>query len=114
MRFALPLGIKFALQLSLFGLLLPLVYRVSLFSVVDAAVLFWVVSFLTVDLAVLPGAGPAAACPADLILGMAAVGVVVGAGPSWALLGIGAAVAVAEYFFHDALLTRGLVGRSPR
>lgn len=114
MKFVPALVIKFALQLALFALLLPLAFNLSIASLVDTVVVIWIATLMIGDMLVLPAAGPAVAAVVDLILVMLALVILVHAVLTWALFGIALAVAAVEFFYHDALLARGVVSRGAR
>jgi len=114
MRYLVPLAIKLGLLLALLALLLPLVVPTTLMALLDTVVLLWAASFLLGDLLVLPAAGTLVAVLVDLALVALVLMGLRHVPPTWALLGIAAAVAAVEVFFHDALLASGVVRRGVR
>lgn len=111
MRYVSALAIKFALQLALLALVLPLAYSLTTGALWETALALWIASFLLGDLLVLPAAGAVVAAVADVVLAMVVLMLALQVGITWALFGIGLAVGVVEFFYHDALLAHGF-GRS--
>lgn len=114
MRYVVALLIKLGLLLALLALLLPLVVPITLAAVLDTALLIWAASFIIGDLLVLPAAGAAVAAVVDLVLVAVVLMVLLHVSATWGLLGIAVAAAVVEFFFHDALIARGVVRRGAR